>query len=87
MNGTIRWTTIWLYNNLANQIVLHIELVNTISPDILPSKESIGSIKQAQILFRAIIVKKKFWCARMYYLVNYSVATLHIIHILLHFHL
>ena len=54
-----------LYNILANRIVLHIELVNTISPDILPSQESIGSIKQAQILFRAIILKKKFWCAGM----------------------
>ena len=54
----MRLHCIWLYNILANRIVLHIELVNTISPDILPSKESIGSIKQAQILFRAIILKR-----------------------------
>ena len=64
-----------LPNILANRIILHIELNNTISPEILPSKESFRPIEYSQILYSHILLKKKSLCAELYYLVNYSVAT------------
>lgn len=53
-----------------------LDLNNTISPEILSSKVSLGPIEYKQISFSDILFLNKSWYAELYYLVNYSVATL-----------